>query len=644
MVINRIRSSFIICLSLFILFTTYARAHALRPLTPTALSTATTHAVRTGDDLQAILNQANPGDTVLLEAGATFTGNFVLPKKNSTDQSWITIRSTASDAELPADGTRVNPSFSQLMPKLVSPNSEAALRAAAGAHHYRFIGVEFTVTPEVKINYGVVKFGEGNEASLDLLPHHLTLDRCYVHGQPLTDVARGVALNSGESAILNSHISECHGIGFDTQAIASWNGAGPFTIINNYLEGAGENVLFGGADPKVVGLVPSDIEFRRNHVAKPRAWKEGILARPVNLAASAASASGLLTGGLTYYYRVTARARAGQSVTATSAASDEASVTLQSFENQIQLNWDRQPLATAYRIYRTTDAPDSAQRNWAYIEVDAGACSSAEAPCPFVDAGLDAGTAGAPPALGTRWSVKNIFELKNAQRVNVDGNIFENNWVDGQSGIAILFTVRNQDGKAPWSIVADVKFSNNIVRHTAGAINILGQDNLQPSEKARNIKIINNLFEDVNGRNWGGGNGVFLTITDVTSIIVMHNTILQSGNIINAYGQASSGVKFMNNIMQHNDYGIIGDGTGTGKSTLDRYLPGKKFKANAFIGGQKTLYPDANFFFSSIVEVGFSDAANSNYELVPVSPLKGKGTDGADVGCDIPALKAALNL
>ena len=37
--------------------------------------------VRADDDLQAALDRARPGDTLLLEAGATYTGNFVLPDK-----------------------------------------------------------------------------------------------------------------------------------------------------------------------------------------------------------------------------------------------------------------------------------------------------------------------------------------------------------------------------------------------------------------------------------------------------------------------------------------------------------------------------------------------------------------------------------
>ena len=39
--------------------------------------------VNAGGDLQAAINNAQPGDTIVLQAGATFTGNFVLPDKSA---------------------------------------------------------------------------------------------------------------------------------------------------------------------------------------------------------------------------------------------------------------------------------------------------------------------------------------------------------------------------------------------------------------------------------------------------------------------------------------------------------------------------------------------------------------------------------
>ncbi len=64
--------------------------------------------VPAGGDLQTALNDAKPGDTILLEAGATFTGNFVLPAKSGN--GYVTIRSSAPDAALPPSNARITPS------------------------------------------------------------------------------------------------------------------------------------------------------------------------------------------------------------------------------------------------------------------------------------------------------------------------------------------------------------------------------------------------------------------------------------------------------------------------------------------------------------------------------------------------------
>ena len=55
--------------------------------------------VPAGADLQAAINQAQPGDTLLLTAGATYVGNFVLPAKSGASD--ITIRSSALASTLP---------------------------------------------------------------------------------------------------------------------------------------------------------------------------------------------------------------------------------------------------------------------------------------------------------------------------------------------------------------------------------------------------------------------------------------------------------------------------------------------------------------------------------------------------------------
>ena len=227
--------------------------------------------VAAGGDVQAAIDQARPGDVIKLQAGATFKGNFRLPNKSGSD--WIVIRSSAADADLPPAGTRVTPAKSAIMPKLISPLAAPAVYTDEGAHHYRFIGVEFGVAAGKDI-YNLIAF-DASQTSPDQASHDLIIDRCYIHGNDAGAVQRGVMLNCARAAVIDSYISNCHGEGFDTQAICGWNGSGPFKIVNNYLEGAGENVMFGGAKPSIQNLIASDVEFRLNHVYKPLSWKKG---------------------------------------------------------------------------------------------------------------------------------------------------------------------------------------------------------------------------------------------------------------------------------------------------------------------------------------------------------------------------------
>ncbi len=258
----------------------------------------------------------------------------------------------------------------------------------------------------------MVTLGDGSSAqnALSQVPYSLILDRVYVHGQPAVNVSRGVALNSGSAAIIDSYVSDIHSTSADTQAIAGWNGPGPFKIANNYLEGAAENVLFGGSDPWITNLVPSDIEIRGNYITKPVAWRT------------------------------------------------------------------------------------------------------------------------------TAFVIKNLLELKNARRVIADGNLFENNWAAAQNGFAILFTVRNQDGTAPWSTVEDVTFSHNIVRHSGSGVNLLGTDNNFPSQVTSRILIKDNLFDDVNGATWGGSGRLIQPLDGTADVTIDHNTAFQTGDAIGADG------------------------------------------------------------------------------------------------------------
>lgn len=68
---------------------------------------------------------------------------------------------------------------------------------------------------------------------------------------------------------------------------------------------------------------------------------------------------------------------------------------------------------------------------------------------------------------GPTYNVKNLFELKEGINVVVRRNYMEYNWPPSQPGYAIVITAK--DSKK----IADVLFENNVVKSTAGGMNIL---------------------------------------------------------------------------------------------------------------------------------------------------------------------------
>lgn len=476
---------------------------------------ARTIRVPAGGSLQAALNAAQPGDAIALDAGAEYRGPFRLPKK--AGQGWIAIR-PANDRDLPEAGQRVTPAQASRMPRLVSA-SGSVIVADPGAHHYRLVALEIAPAAGTFL-HSLVDLGS-DAIDLAAVPYDIVIDRCYLHGDPRRGSRRGVALNSRRTAIVDSYFADFKESGADSQAIAGWNGPGPFRIANNYLEAAGENIMFGGADPAIVELVPSDIEIIGNHFAKPLRWQ-----------------------------------------------------------------------------------------------------------------------AGDPQFEGVAWTVKNLFELKNARRVVVSSNLFEYNWPQAQNGFAILFTVRNQDGQAPWSVVEDVLFSGNVVRHVAAGINILGHDDNQTSRQTSRITIADNVFADVGGT-WGHGR-LFQLLDGTRDIVIDHNTAFQTGGLLfGGDGRPHHGFVLQNNIVLAGPSGIAGSGTGPGAASLTRYFPGAIVRRNLFIGGNAKGFPLDNYFPSQLNEVGRPPARHGDPFIKLAARYTGIGTDGRDPGASPQVTRAS---
>jgi hypothetical protein len=238
------------------------------------------------------------------------------------------------------------------------------------------------------------------------------------------------------------------------------------------------------------------------------------------------------------------------------------------------------------------------------------------------------------------YAIKNLIEFKNAQRVTIDGNIIEYSWMSGQFGHAIVLTPRNQDGGAPWSVVQQIQITNNVIRHVAGVLNVLGTDYTFPSQPLTDIVFRNNLVVDMSKATWGGAAQLLLT-SGGRNITIDHNTIFTDGSsVVYASGAQVPGFVFTNNILPDNSWAIMGASVAEGTSTLNAFFPGWVFRRNALIAGQSWLYPADNYFPASISNVGFVDP-NGNYRLSSSSPYVSSATDGTGVGANIPAINAA---
>src|SRR5579885_2199423 len=593
-------------------------------------------AVNAGGDLQHALDQASPGDEVVLQAGATFTGHFTLRQKDS-GSGWITIR-TSDMADLPGDGQRVNPSYAAAMPKIVTPDENPALVTEPGAQNYRVMGVEIAVAPQVPLNYVLVALGDGNTVAQ--LPSNIIFDRDYVHGAVLCHCKQGIVLNSVSTAVINSYISEFHAIDQDTQALLGYNGPGPFKIVNNYLEASGENIMFGGAATQIPNLVPSDIEFRHNYFAKPIRWRSSIIPKPQGISATAGS-SGSLTSGTTYYYVLAASGLGDSGQNLGSDPSAEISVPLAAGQNSVTLTWNPvsygdstdSRTAAAYQIYRTSDPPSASSRNWTSYTVTGNPS--------FTDTGASGGSAS-PPRRGNVWLVKNLFELKNAQRVLIDGNIFEYCWEQAQSGVAMLLTARITSQQQLWSVVQDVTVTNNLVRHVSVVAVVLGMDdicgpsNLACQQSAR-ILFRNNLMEDISIVNWGGYGWLF-QVQHSQDVTIDHNTGFNDRNAVYMH-DTNVNLTITNNLM-HGD--IFGDGSG-GTAALAKYTTNAVVTNNVLVKGTASAYGSTggNFFPASWTAIGFTNYQYGIYTLGANSAYKAAGTDQVDLGADVNAVGKA---
>jgi hypothetical protein len=449
-----------------------------------------------GGDLQKAIDSHLAGGILQLAAGASYPGPFNL-RRRIPGSPPLVIQGP------PLPPGRLQPEALPSLPKLLAPPNVPAVRTEPGANNYTLSGLEILPVEATGLTMDLVTLGDGSSAqnSLANLPAQISIDRCYIHGQPQGTCKRGIALNCAQAAITGCLFNEFKNPGQDCQAICGWNGPGLYLIEDNELSAAGECVMFGGVDPFIIGLVPTGITLRRNHFILPLSWR------------------------------------------------------------------------------------------------------------------------------GSGFQVKNLLELKNAQNVTIDGNLFEQCWGAAQDGQAILFTV---SGSRAGMTVANIIVTNNVICHAAGAF-LIGNNNPAQLADPRGIRIENNLLFDINGPAWGG-DGHAIEAGRVSDLSIIGNTILQTGTLLYGTNGPITGLIFNNNLASHGSYGIYSVLGGSGTPGLVAGFPGYQLAGNTIIGGAVDPYPPGTLTPAS-VEAVLPNRRAGHWQAV-----------GTTSGIDPAALSAALSM
>jgi hypothetical protein len=526
--------------------------------------------VKDTENFQDALNHSSCGDTIELQAGTTYRGKFKIPSKRCDDAHWIVIR-TSAYSELPPEGTRITPCYAgvnsiperpyrcssakNLMAKITFPATDGGsgpLEIENGANHYRLIGLEITREPG-GTTYNLVYPEKGG------ISDHLVFDRVWMHGGDQDETNRGIMLTgTSQVAIVDSFFSDFKciavtGACVDSQAIGGGLGDHPMSgvkIVNNFLEAAGQSIVFGGGHATVI---PTDIEIRHNYLFKPMLWKP--------------------------------------------------------------------------------DAPNFK-----------GASNGR----PFI--------------------VKNLFELKSAQRVLFEGNVLENVWGGfTQTGFGILLTPKNQGAnECPVCEVTDVTIRYCKMRNVGSAFQIANglSDNGATPKAGERYSIHDVVVDDIVGESFKGF-GIFVQLSTaarpnaaappIQDVKLNHLTGFPPSGLFVVGGPAGSKMNnftFTNSIVNGTQKEVASTGGGPQMNcagAANRKGPEAVFadcfthfevRNNAIIGGAG-MWPKGNYFPKKSSDVGFANDATKDYRLATTSRFKGAGSDGKDLGADIDAVESA---
>lgn len=272
---------------------------------------------------------------------------------------------------------------------------------------------------------------------------------------------------------------------------------------------------------------------------------------------------------------------------------------------------------------------------------------------------------------GNPFIVKNLFELKNAQRVLLEGNIMENNWGGfSQVGFAIVLTPKNPGMLSRCSAcqVTDITVRYNSISHVGSGLQIANDksDNGTVARDGQRYSIHDIIIDDMDAEKYNGASEFAQVSVSpgaplLQNVTINHVTAFPTRNLLIvgdmvATSKQMKNFVFTNNIVSTGKYPVWSTGGGPSNcafhdsplSTFTACFVESVFSANAIIsappGASGGPWPANNFFPNSPAAVKFVNYNGGNggdYELQPSSPYRSKGSDGKNLGADMDAIHAA---
>jgi hypothetical protein len=272
---------------------------------------------------------------------------------------------------------------------------------------------------------------------------------------------------------------------------------------------------------------------------------------------------------------------------------------------------------------------------------------------------------------GNPFIVKNLFELKNAQRVLFEANLLENSWGGfSQSGFGVLLTPKNQASGStnvcPGCLVTDVTIRLCRISHVASGMQIGNglSDNGGVAKDGQRYSIHDVIIDDIDATRFSGYGTLFQFGTGrksptLRNVRVEHITGFEPNQLFNVGSDVTnpkmSNFVFVNNIVLAGQRGIRSTGggqqncasrdrRGTPTTILQNCFDGFVFDHNIVIGGDSS-WPKGNSFPKKPADVGFvnyNNGISGDYRLVPASRFRRSGVDGKDPGADVDAVEAAV--